>query len=243
MAVPRKRSVAQLKKTILNSAQTSHFEVEIIPNTNVRNWILGLAAGNSNKGSARIVSNDFFDNDLKLSCHQASLPGSSFATHELNNKYHNTTIRNVYRKTFDQTTSFSFYVDKNYDILHFFENWMAFMMQETDDAARDPRSSYRALYPNTYRAFGLSITKFERDYSGRVMVYNFIDAYPSSINTMQLDYSGSQILNVTVGFNFTRYYTSSIDMESNAESLSIRLEENRQAERIQNALDAAALNS
>ena len=239
MVVPRKRSVADLKRTILNSAQTSHFEVQIIPNTNVRSWMLDRTSGTLNKGNARIVSNDFFDNDLKLACHQASLPGSSFATHELNNKSHNATIRNVYRKTFDQTTSFSFYVDKNYDILHFFENWMSFMMTEDDEAVLNPRSSYRARFPRDYKSPGISITKFERDYAGEVMVYTFLDAYPSSINTMQLDYSGSQTLSVTVEFSFTKYITSSINMETNQTSLLLRQIAEQSAQGRATALDNA----
>ena len=239
MVVPRKRSVADLKRTILNSAQTSHFEVEIIPNPLVRNWMLARAAGVLNKGNARIVSSDFFDNDLKLSCHQASLPGSSFATHELNNKRHNATIRNVYRKTFDQTTSFSFYVDKEYDILHFFENWMSFMMNEGDEEVRNPRTSYRARFPRDYKSPGIRITKFERDYAGEVIVYTFLDAYPSSINTMQLDYSGSQTLSVTVEFSFTKYFTSSINMETNQTARTLRALEAQQAQERATALDNA----
>ena len=239
MAVPRKRSVADLKSTILNSAQTSHFEVEIIPNPRVRNWMLERAAGSSNKGNARIVSSDFFDNDLKLACHQASLPGSSFATHELNNKSHNTTRKNVYRKTFDQTTSFSFYVDKEYDILHFFENWMSFMMNEDEERTFNPHSSYRANFPAYYKSSGISITKFERDYAGEVMVYTFLDAYPSSINTMQLDYSGSQTLSVTVEFTFTRYVTSSINMETNQTARTLRAIEAQQAQERATALENA----
>lgn len=242
MAVPRKRSVAKLKSTILNSAQTSHFEVQIIPNANVRNWMLARTSGQSNKGSARIVSSDFFNNDLKLSCHQATLPGSSFATHELNNKSHNATRKNVYRKTFDQTTSFSFYVDKNYDILHFFENWMSYMMTEEEEVTFNPHSSYRARFPGDYKSPGISITKFERDYAGEVMLYTFIDAYPSSVNTMQLDYSGSQTLSVTVEFTFTRYVTSSINMETNQTSKAIRAIEAQAASERATALDNARNN-
>ena len=77
---------------------------------------------------------DYFNNQLKLSCHQTTLPGSSFATHDLNNKMHNLTSKVAYRKTYDQSASFSFYVDKNYDLIHFFENWMSFVMGENNQA-------------------------------------------------------------------------------------------------------------
>lgn len=228
MPVPKKRSVALLKSTILNSAQTSHFEVNIIPNNNVRNWIL-LKSG-SGKGSAATAGLNYYSTNLNLSCHQATLPGVSFATHELNNKYSNNTVKTVYRKTFDQTTSFSFYVDKEYDTLHFFENWMSYVMNEINDADNQPKSSFRARYAEEYRSLVISITKFEKDYAGEVMTYNFLDAYPTSIDSMEVDYSGSQVLSVRVGFNYTRYVTGSINMETNQESLDNRSEEARQAQ-------------
>ena len=228
MAVPKKRSVALLKSTILNSAQTSHFEVQIIPNTNVRNWILLQAA--RGRGSARIAGLQYYDRDLKLSCHEASLPGVSFATHELNNKYQNATVKNVYRKTYDQTASFSFYVDKNYDLIYFFENWMSYIMNEDQVSDNNPKSSFRARYPNSYKSVAISISKFEKDYAGDVLTYNFIDAYPASIDSMQVNYQGSQILSCRVNFNYTRYVVGKIDMETNQEARDNRAQEQREAE-------------
>ena len=207
MAVPKKRSVALLKSTILNSAQTSHFEVEIVPSPVVKRWIADKAAGG--KGNARIAGNDFYNYDLKLACNQASLPGSSLATHEITNKYHNVTVKNPYRKSYDQSASFSFYVDKEYDVIHYFENWMSYIMLEEDLTEDNPRTSYRANYPENY--FGsISITKFERDYEGRSILYNFIDAYPESINSMDVSYEGSQVLKCSVNFNYTRYTTKTL---------------------------------
>lgn len=212
MAVPKKRSVADLKATILDSAQTSHFEVEIIPTNgvgSVREWIRSMAK-DFGKGNARIAETDYFNNQLKLSCHQTTLPGSSFATHDLNNKMHNLTSKVAYRKTYDQSASFSFYVDKNYDLIHFFENWMSFVMGENNQVNADyTRRSYRAAYPETYIS-NIAITKFERDYAGRAIVYEFLDAYPASINSMDISYQGSQILSCTVNFNYTLYKTRTL---------------------------------
>lgn len=207
MAVIKKRSVAELKASILNSAQTSHFEVEITPNPIVRQWIANKAT--LGKGNARIGQIDFYNFDLKIACNQASLPGSSLATHELTNKYHNVTVKNPYRKSYDQSASFSFYVDKEYDTIHFFENWMSYIMAEDEIANVNPRTSYRAKYPRDY--FGnISITKFERDYTGRSILYNFIDAYPASIDSMDVSYEGSQVLKCSVNFNYTRYTTKTL---------------------------------
>ena len=219
-----------MKNTILNSAQTSHFEVEIIPNSNVRNWILLKAA--AGRGSARTAGLTYYDKDLKLSCHEASLPGSSFATHELNNKYQNATVKNPYRKTYDQTASFSFYVDKNYDLIYFFENWMSYIMNEEIDTDRYANASYRAKFPITYKSRQISITKFEKDYSGDVLVYNFADAYPASIDSMPVSYQGSEILSCRVNFHYTRYVIGTINMLTNKEAIADRREADRVARTI-----------
>ena len=236
MTVPKKRSVALLKSTILNSAQTSHFEVEIIPPTSVINWIREKTT--AGKGQGRIATLDFYDKDLKLACHQAQLPGVSFGTHELNNKYQNATVRNVYRKMFDSSASFTFYVDKEYNMLHFFENWMSYMMDEQETFVANARSSYRAQFPNTYKCPRLVITKFERDYTGSVMRYNFLDAYPSSIDSMEVSYQGSQVLSCTVNFNYTRYATGTTNMDTDPQAVADRAEADRRAENIANNVGA-----
>ena len=237
MSVPRKRSVADLKATILNSAQTSHFEVEIVPPQPVVNWIRQKT--NAGKGNGRIATKEYYDKDLRLSCHQAALPGVSVGTHELNNKYHNTTVKNVYRKMFDSSASFSFYVDKNYDLLHFFENWISYMMNEQEQFVLETKSSYRARFPNLYKSTQITITKFERDYRGKVMEYNFVDAYPASIDSMEVSYQGSQVLSCTVNFNYTRYVAGNINMETNPTALAIRGVE-AAAEAALDAVDAAS---
>lgn len=231
--VPKKRSVALLKETILNSAQTSHFEVYIEPNSNIRNWILAKAA--AGKGSARTAGLDYYGTNLNLACHRAALPGVSFATHELTNKYHNNTVKNVYRKVYDQTASFTFYVDKKYDLLFFFENWMSFAMNEEEAANNNPKSSFRAKFPVTYKSSVISITKFEKDYLDDVITYKFLDAYPSSIDSMEVSYQGSQTLSCTVGFTFNRYVVGSTNMNTNSEAVANRAQEAKEAQNIGDA--------
>ena len=228
--VPKKRSVALLKDTILNSAQTSHFEVEIIPNDNIKGWIREKVT--EGRGSALTATSSYYDRNLKLACNQASLPGLSFATHELTNKYHNVTVKNAYRKTLDQSASFSFYVDTNYDLIYFFENWMSYIMGETRDNYGNTKRSFRAQFPSEYKSSSITITKFERDYRDKVMVYRFLDAYPASIDSMEVSYNSSQILNCTVGFNYTRYTVDSINMETNQTAIDDRKAANQAGENI-----------
>ena len=45
---------------------------------------------------------------------KASLPGTSLATTELNNDHSGVTERHAYRRQYDTTSSFTFYVDHDY---------------------------------------------------------------------------------------------------------------------------------
>jgi hypothetical protein len=49
------------------------------------------------------------------------------------------------------------------------------------------------------------INKFERDYKGRILQYQFTNAYPISIDSMPVSYDSSQVLKCTVAFNYSRY--------------------------------------
>ena len=50
---------------------------------------------------------------LNLQCTEASLPGSSLATFDINNDFHGVTERHAYRRMFDERIDFTFYVDAN----------------------------------------------------------------------------------------------------------------------------------
>ena len=85
------RSVSKIKSDLLRPATTSIFEVEIpVPNT----------------GSG-LQTND----KLNLMCTEASLPGSSLATMEINNDFVGVTERYAHRRIFDQRIDFTFFVD------------------------------------------------------------------------------------------------------------------------------------
>ena len=64
---------------------------------------------------------DNVDEKVSLSCsREAALPGSSLATHEMLNDFTGVRERHAYRRQYDDTASFTFYVDVNYDTIHFF---------------------------------------------------------------------------------------------------------------------------
>ena len=208
-----KKSVSELKSKILQPALTSHYEVRIFTP-------LGLNSSDANLSS--------YDQDLMtLYCTEASLPGSSLNTFEINNDYNGVTERHAYRRMYDERIDLTFYVDgRNYLPIKFFELWMDYidgsidpnnLPATGDDLTQEaitesnpklqPDYTYRVRYPKGakgYQADRIEITKFEKDYNRRIR-YDFLDAYPIAINSMPVSYNDSDLLKCTVGMSYKRY--------------------------------------
>ena len=200
---PRARNVADLKASILNPSLTSTYECHFNPPTSVRSWLNDRKNLNLGAGYDSILSDQ-----ITLSCREATLPGTSLATHTLDNDRTGVTERHAYRRQYSDVASFTFYVDNEYNLIHFFENWIAFIVNEGASDALDGNYNYRVNFPNEYKT-DIFVKKFERDYTGRNLDYRFINAYPISINEMPLSYDASTIMTCTVNFNFTRYVINS----------------------------------
>lgn len=199
---PRARNVADLKANILRPSLTSTYECHFNPPPAVRSWMNGRRGFDLGSGYNYTV-----DEKVTLSCREAALPGSSLATHILDNDHTGVTERHAYRRQYDTTSSFTFYVDEKYDIIHFFENWISFIVNEDGSGDASDNYNYRVNFPNEYKS-EIFIRKFERDYKGRDLQYKFVNAYPISINQMPVNYDASQLLLCTVNFNFSRYIIS-----------------------------------
>ena len=200
---PRARNVADLKASILNPSLTSTYECHFNPPTSVRSWLNDRKNLNLGAGYDSILSDQ-----ITLSCREATLPGTSLATHTLDNDRTGVTERHAYRRQYSDVASFTFYVDNEYNLIHFFENWIAFIVNEGASDALDGNYNYRVNFPNEYKT-DIFVKKFEKDYTGRNLDYRFINAYPISINEMPLSYDASTIMTCTVNFNFTRYVINS----------------------------------
>ena len=203
---PQKKVLADLKATILNPALTSHFQCWFYPPSAVRSL---LPTGEVQD-----------DETWSLLCTEAALPGTSLATNELVNDFSGVTERHAYRRQYDTTSSFTFYVDHDYKIINFFEKWIGFITGDTgtptniENDGRDinslsPNYFYRVNFPTLYQT-SIYIKKFEKDYD-RILEYRFLKAYPVSINTMQVSYDGSQLLKCTINFNFSRYVVETMN--------------------------------
>ena len=197
----KKYKMSDIKSKLLQPALTSHFICKFDPPESVKNF-QNLRAGSGFVGSRWPENQDL----IEISCSEASLPGSTLTTNEINNDYTGVTERHAYRRLYDDRADFTFYVDTEYRIIDFFENWISYIVGE--DSLRNQEFStynYRVNYPAKYITQNLSITKFERNHSGRVLQYNFVNAYPISINSMPVSYDSSQLLKCTVSFTYSRY--------------------------------------
>ena len=193
------KTMQQIKNNLLSPALTSHYGVEIgIPNA-----LRGML---SNSGGQQA--------QLNLMCTEATLPGSSLATMEINNNFTGVTERHAYRRVFDDRINLTFYVDsQNYLPIRFFEAWQSYIMNENQNDPRGSNYTYRTRYPDGddgYTATGLRVKKFERDYRNE-LTYEFVKSYPISITSMPVSYDTSSLLKCTVAMTYLRYVVIQTD--------------------------------
>ena len=198
-------SVSKIKANLLNVAQSSLYKMTIPIPTAVRSTL------NLNEGD--------YEN-INLLCSEATLPGSSLTTHEVNNDYHGVTEKMAYRRLYDETIGLTFYVDRNYKVIEMIEGWMDYITGIDDKQTyKNPYVSYRMAYPSSYKA-NMSLTKFEKDHFSRdfsktgggsrttsrtVLDYTFVNAFPLSLTAIPVSYDGSEVLKCSASFNFIRY--------------------------------------
>ena len=103
--------------------------------------------------------------------------------------------------------SYSFYIDEDYTLLKIFEGWMDYISSgaNKDVSFQDDRAFYRRFrYPDSYKCNTMYINKFEKNYK-RTMRYRFVNVFPKSIDPISISYGPSDLLKVTVTFNYDRY--------------------------------------
>jgi hypothetical protein len=202
--MPTPRNIAKIKSSLLHPALTSHFEVTI-PKPPGGDFDRFLKYNGVNLDQER----------LNLMCSEAVLPGSNLATFEINDNFHGVTERHAYRRVYDDRIDLTFYVNAdNYLPIRYFETWMKYIVDESRGKQNDKNAGsedreyfYRVRYPegkNGYTADGLTVTKFERDYT-QTLEYKFIRAFPISVNSMPVSYDSSSLLKCTVSMSYIRY--------------------------------------
>jgi hypothetical protein len=190
---PRPVRLSEVKEKLLRPSLTSNFQCWFNPPQKVREKV-----------------GQYYDAELiSLLCSEASLPGSSLATNEVNDDFTGVTERFAYRKQYDDRADFTFYVDYgrqngSYNLILFFEEWIRYAVNETP-TAEENNYFYRVNFPDDYRSQAIYINKFERDFKGDYLEYKFLKAYPISMTSMPVSYDSSELLKCTVSFTYTRY--------------------------------------
>lgn len=200
---------SDIKSRILQLAQTSVYQVSMQPPGAVLAHLaadIGFNYGQSGE-------------NVELQCADAALPGSSFSTHEVIGDYHGVRERMAYRRMYDDTTDFTFYVDHDYKVLDMFDGWMNYISGIGSDqrlsksSAKAYAANNRMNYPNSYMT-NVFITKFEKDVSrsGKVSAdatfftnYTFVQAFPIAVVQQQVTYDNSDVMRVTVSMAYQRY--------------------------------------
>lgn len=220
---PNYAKTSDLKSRILHTAQTSVYMVKMQPPTPVSEYLREFRNFNYN-GPQGI--------ELDLACMDASLPGNSLMTHEMSNDYHGVTERNAYRRMYDQTTDFTFMVNRDYDVMQFFDGWMDFITRQFNPGTYKSRNEfYRMNYPNTYKS-NTYITKFEKDEHDQELFtaddvryqtppekstylhYTFVDSFPTNIIQQPVSYGPSDLLKYTVSMTYLRYVKERVRFRS-----------------------------
>lgn len=224
---PKNYSISEIRSSLLSPALTSNFQVYIKAPEKASAFI-NYSGGGVGSGIEEL---------LIKSCSEASLPGSSLATHELNNDVTGVTQRYAYRKLYDDRVDFTFYVTvdgkNNYSQIKFFERWIQYISGEDDSQSNITERPYRVKWPDDYKTT-IYITKFERNPEkvktgfGKdnsinggnaitLLEYSFFNAYPISISSMPVSYDSSSLLKCTVSFTYDRYVSKNIAGKSGGE--------------------------
>ena len=231
MAIPSIKTIASNsavdpKVLFGNLAQTNYYQV------NFSGFGDQGTLGNLTKhlkGYAEGVDLKFVMDNTGLLCNDANLPGTSLATSEVKDNFMGISQEFAHTRLYTDI-DFTFYIDKDYNTLKFFEGWIDFISSGSETSLNNSptanpysTSYYRRMkYPDQYKCSTMSIVKFERDYNkgGKSLKYLFINAFPKTVTAVPVSYGGADILKVSVSFNYDRYIINpkSTQIEQNVSS-------------------------
>ena len=145
-------------------------------------------------------------NNTGLMCTDASLPGSSLATAEVKDNFMGIPQEYAHTRLYTDI-DFTFYVDRNYNNLLFFESWIDYISSASPADVYNTNYYRRMRYPDKYKCSTMTIKKFERDHNtvNTSLTYLFVNAFPKTVTAVPVSYGPADVLRVTVSFNYDRY--------------------------------------
>ena len=192
------KSIKEARELIGNPALNNYYLVEIPTGK-----AISTDLSNHMKNYARLSDETFPERKLGLLCSEASLPTSSYATAEVKDNFLGVTQEFAHTRLYADI-DFTFYVDRKYDSIKFFEGWMDYISGSGVTQTTQKGYFRRMAYPDSYKVSQMKITKFERDIKSR-LEYTFINAFPKGMTISPISYGPADLLKVTVSFNYDRY--------------------------------------
>lgn len=209
--MPTPRKISDIKPLFTNVAQTNQYQVTFGSfDKSLQSYLL-----------KRGVDPFFTTGSAGLLVQSTVLPTTSFATAQVDDSFMGVTEKFAHTRQFSEI-NMEVYVDKEYKTLKFFEHWMEFIASGSynlipEDVPPEYRKPavplsrknyvYRMQYPNRYKCDTTKIVKFNRDYNPLNQVeYTYLGLFPSSMNSIQVNYNEASIMTVSVNFTFDRYY-------------------------------------
>lgn len=202
---------------ILNLSRSNLYQVTITPSwsvTSTTTSFLKFLQLGTQYGSIDFSAD--FGKELGLLCSEASLPTSSYATAEVKDNYMGVAQEFAHTRI-NTDIDFTFYIDRQYKVLGFFEAWMDYISggaggySPQQQASGSPNTSgyYRRFnYPKYYKTDGIFIKKFERDYAtsnATNVSFQLINAFPKSVTSIPVAYGEAEVMKITVTMNYDRY--------------------------------------
>ena len=169
-----------------------------------------LEGDNTTGGPARWIS---------LMCDEANLPGSQFATGEMNGLYTGSGQYKYPHTRMFNDLSLSWVCDANMTPLKFLNTWMDSIYDDgyttilqtdaSDTKSRARNRSTRLTFPDQY-TMSCSILKAEKNNTselGRPSIRYFLEGvYPYAVDSTPLSSGTTQLLKVSANFYYERWY-------------------------------------
>ena len=139
-----------------------------------------------------ITSNDT-SRVANLFCDAVSLPGMSVSTQP--QRFYGEVREMPYERTFEPVTM-SFYVDSGFEVKTAFDEWINLIV--------DPTTRAMGYYNDYVRPVEIFVRNVDDSAPYKITLH---EAYPKSINTIQLDTASRDIMKVTLTMQY-KYWTS-----------------------------------
>lgn len=134
---------------------------------------------------------------LKFRCESAQFPGRTIST--MGQKTYNIEEMFPYQTTYDKI-ALTFIVSSDMDEKKFFDAWLDWI---------NPSINYNFKYKQDY-AVALRINQYDMQNKLTYSV-DLMDAFPTSISQMELDWSSEGYHKLTVSFEFTSWKNNSVE--------------------------------